>query len=81
MYYVYILKSTVANRFYAGVTKDLEKRLINHNKGGTKSIKPFRPWRIAYIEKYIDKKQAFKREFYLKSPKGYLEKKLITAKL
>ena len=32
-------------------------------------------------KKFIDKNQAFKREFYLKSPKGYLEKKSILSKL
>ncbi|OGK63127.1 hypothetical protein A2334_04700 [Candidatus Roizmanbacteria bacterium RIFOXYB2_FULL_38_10] len=80
MYYVYILKSGVVNRFYIGVTSNLEKRIKDHNAGWTKSTKPFRPWKIIYKEKFEEKKKAYKREFYLKSPKGYLEKKSIQSK-
>lgn len=81
MYYVYILKSDTRNRFYTGVTSDIEARLRNHNKGGTRSTKPFIPWKIVYVEEYINKNDAYKREYYLKSPKGYLEKKSIISKL
>ncbi len=81
MYYLYILKSLNNKSFYTGVTKDLEQRLENHNKGGTRSTKPFRPWKIVYVEKFNSKKGALKREFYLKSPKGYLEKKGILSTL
>ena len=81
MFYVYILKSKIANNFYIGVTNNLEVRLSKHNKGWSKSTKPFKPWEIVYTEKFIDKKLAYKREFFLKSPKGYLEKKSIFSKL
>jgi putative endonuclease len=81
MFYVYILKSIITGRFYIGVTNNLEKRLRNHNKGGTRSTKPFKPWKIVYKEEFIDKYKAYKREFYLKSPKGFLEKKSIFSKL
>ncbi len=81
MHYVYILKSVMTGRFYTGVTENIEKRLKNHNQGGTKSTKPFIPWKVAYKEEFVDKHQAYKREFYLKSPKGYLEKKSILSKL
>ena len=77
MYYVYILQSLVINRFYIGVTSDREERLVGHNSGGTKSTKPYKPWRVVYNEKFIDKSEAYKREFYLKSAKGYLEKRRI----
>ncbi|MFA6390235.1 MAG: GIY-YIG nuclease family protein [Patescibacteria group bacterium] len=81
MFFVYIIKSVKTGKFYTGVTEDLVKRLENHNKGGTKSSKPFRPWKIVYKESFIDKNEAYRREFYLKSPKGYLEKKSILSKL
>lgn len=74
MYYVYIIKSISKNRFYIGCTSDIEKRLLEHNLGKTKSTKLYRPWKIIYYEKFNDKKQAFKREWHLKHPKGYLEK-------
>ena len=81
MYFLYILKSLKTGKFYTGVSQDLEKRLKNHNKGGTRSTKPFRPWKIVYKEIFDNKNSAYKREFYLKSPKGYLDKKSILSKL
>ena len=73
-YFVYILKSQRVKRFYIGCTVNLEVRLKEHNTGITKSTKPFRPWKIMYFERFMDKSEAFKREWYLKHPAGYLEK-------
>ncbi len=81
MFFVYIIKSIKIGKFYTGVTQNLEKRLKNHNRGGTKSTKPFGPWKIVHKEGFIDKNEAYRREFYLKSPKGYLDKKSILSKL
>jgi putative endonuclease len=39
MYYVYVLKSEKDGRLYKGLTSDLEKRLLQHNAGITKSTK------------------------------------------
>lgn len=77
MYCLYIIKSLKTGKFYTEVTKDLKKRLKDHNCGRIKSTKPFRPWKLVYVEKYLNKNEAFKREFYLKSPRGYLDKKAI----
>ena len=73
-HFVYILKSQGIDRFYIGCTTNLEKRLKEHNFGRTKSTRPFRPWVIIYFEKFLNKEDAFKREWHLKHPKGYLEK-------
>ena len=73
-YFVYILKSQKTNRFYIGCTANLEERLKKHNLGKTKSTKPYRPWMLFYKEEFDDKKNAYKREWHLKHPKGYLEK-------
>lgn len=81
MWYVYILQSTIRKRFYVGVTQNIEFRLRDHNKGSTKSTKPYRPWKLIYKESYKDKKEAYKREYYLKHPKGYLEKIKIIDKI
>jgi len=72
--YVYILKSTKTKRFYIGCTTDCAKRLIEHNLGKTKSTKPYRPWKLIYTEDFKDKQTAYKREWFLKHPKGYSEK-------
>ena len=73
-YFVYFLKSKKKERFYIGCTKDLEKRLREHNSGKTKSTKPYVPWEMFHSEEFVDKKDAYKREWYLKHPKGYLDK-------
>ncbi|MFA5021926.1 MAG: GIY-YIG nuclease family protein [Patescibacteria group bacterium] len=74
MYYVYIIKSLKNNRHYIGCTLNLEARIRQHNQGKTKSTKPYRPWRLIYSEEFLEKDLAFKREWCLKHPKGYLEK-------
>jgi putative endonuclease len=74
MHYVYILQSVDYGRFYIGVTQNIEIRLKQHNAGSSKSTKPYRPWKVVYTEKFKSKKEAYKREFYLKHPKGYQEK-------
>ena len=73
-YKVYILKSCCKVRYYIGCTSDLDNRIVEHNAGKTKSTKPYIPWKIIYFEGYVDKKEAYKREWHLKHPRGYLEK-------
>jgi putative endonuclease len=75
-YFVYFLLSLKDNGYYIGCTSQIPKeRLFNyHNKGKVKSTKPRIPLELIYVEVYNDKNIAFKREFYLKHPKGYKEK-------
>ena len=47
-YSVYILFSTLLNRYYIGHTHDLLQRVEQHNAGGTPSAKPERQW-VLYI--------------------------------
>ncbi|MCF7856776.1 GIY-YIG nuclease family protein [Candidatus Gracilibacteria bacterium] len=74
MYFVYILKSVGRKRFYIGASSDVSKRLAEHNRGCAKSTKPYRPWQLVYTEKFKSKTSAYKREFHLKHPRGYLDK-------
>ncbi len=60
--------------YYIGHTKDVIKRLNDHNFGRVKSTKSRRPLKLIYIEEFKTKKEAFAREMYLKNPEGYLEK-------
>jgi putative endonuclease len=72
-FFVYILKSTVTERYYIGQTSNLEKRIKRHNFGEMFSTKPYRPWEIIYFEKFSTRSEAMKRERYLKSPTGWNE--------
>ncbi|HOI28550.1 MAG TPA: GIY-YIG nuclease family protein [Melioribacteraceae bacterium] len=70
MYYVYVLKSLVKERFYIGHTSDLQNRLNEHNSGRTKSTKTYIPWSIIYTETYLTRSEAYKRELEIKSYKS-----------
>src|SRR6056297_730190 len=80
-YYVYILQSLKDKKFYIGSTSDIDKRLSYHNKGKNRSTKYRAPFILVYLEEYTSKSEAMKREYYLKSPKGFLEKKGIIENL
>ena len=67
---VYVLESKVYSRRYKGLCRDLNKRLVEHNLGKTKSTKAFRPWKVVYFEEFQTFAEARKREIFLKSAAG-----------
>lgn len=73
MFYVYILKSKIVERFYIGHTNNLVRRLEEHNAGKTRSTKAFVPWEIVYTEKFLTKTEAYNREMEIKSYKSGLK--------
>ena len=66
-YTVYILRCS-DNTLYTGITKDLEKRLIEHNTSekGAKYTRNRRPVSIVYSETSEDRSSASKREYVIK---------------
>lgn len=76
IYKVYILESEQNNKYYIGVTSDLERRIKEHNSGYSKSTCAYRPWKIVRTEKFTNIYEAYNREKYLKSLKkrSYIEK-------
>lgn len=70
MCYVYVLRSTVDEKFYIGFTADLTSRIYRHNSGYVSSTKARRPLELIFYEAYINKYDAIRREKYLKSSKG-----------
>ena len=69
-YYVYVLQSKKNNSLYVGYTNDLIKRLREHNRGLNFSTKPYRPWQLIHYEAYRNKRDAERRENYLKTNQG-----------
>ncbi len=60
--YMYILKCS-NGQFYTGSTKDLEKRLSEHNSGnGANFTKKHAPCKLVYFEEYDRIDYAFYRE-------------------
>ena len=66
MYYVYILKSEKNGRIYIGSTKNLEKRLEQHNSGKCFSTREMKPLEVIYYEAFQHEEDARLREKRLK---------------
>ena len=74
MYYLYILKSLKDGKLYTGITKHLEKRLIEHNRGKNQATRRRKPFVLIHSECFESKGSALKREYYLKSKRGSFDK-------
>ncbi len=66
-WYVYIL-SCNDGTLYTGITKDLERRITEHNTGkkGAKYTRSRRPVRLVYFEETVSRSKATKREKKIK---------------
>lgn len=78
MYYVYVLKSEKDGNYYIGYTSNLEKRIVEHNDGVSKSTSYRWPLELIYYEASRNIKDAMHREKYLKTTYGhrYLKSRL-----
>jgi putative endonuclease len=70
MYYTYVIQSQKNNRYYIGSTKDLNRRLLEHNSNNTQSLKNKGPYKLVYKESFLTVTEARKREKEIKSYKG-----------
>ena len=70
MFYTYVLLSSKDNQFYAGFTKDLKKRIEDHQKGSVTSTAGRRPLELVYYEACLNEADALKREKYFKTGFG-----------
>ena len=67
---VYILKSSKDGKYYIGYTADLEKRIEEHNRGKSPSVKNRGPFKLVFKEVFQDRIKAIERERQIKSYKG-----------
>ena len=66
-FYIYVLKSLKGrNITYVGYTNNIKKRLKLHNEGKGAKFTRGRKWKIIYKEKFINKKKAMAREYFIK---------------
>ncbi|MBM3248885.1 MAG: GIY-YIG nuclease family protein [Candidatus Omnitrophica bacterium] len=68
--YVYVLQSEKDKKFYTGFTKDLNRRIEEHNEGKNCSTKDRLPFNLIYYEWCLSQQDATAREKYLKSGMG-----------
>jgi putative endonuclease len=64
---VYVLKSLKDDTLYIGMTNDLPRRILEHNRGKNRSTKHKAPFTLILEERYPDYSEARKREKSLKS--------------
>ncbi len=69
-YYVYILQGKKKNFIYVGLTTNLRRRFAEHNNREELSTKHYAPFNLIFYEAYRNKKDAQRRERYLKTTKG-----------
>jgi putative endonuclease len=69
-YYVYVLESTRTNEYYIGLTHDLRRRFLEHNRKLNRSTKAYAPWELIHYEAYKNQEDAKRRERYLKTNQG-----------
>ena len=67
---VYVLRSELNGRRYVGITADLAKRLIDHQRPGTTVARQLGRFKAIHTEEYPDYPQARVREKFLKSGQG-----------
>ena len=79
-WFVYILRSKSRDFLYVGFTKDLSRRLSEHNNGRVQSTKAFRPLEIVAYVAVPEERKALELEKYFKtgSGKAVMKKRILT---
>ena len=68
-YWVYVLRNP-SGKFYVGLTKDVARRLNDHNTGRSEWTKKFGPWELAWQMGPMSLSAARKLENRLKRQRG-----------
>ncbi len=75
-FFVYILYSVTADKYYVGHTENIERRLSEHNNKQTRFTSSLaKDWIVKYSKSYITRTEAMKAERTIKSKKSrkYIE--------
>lgn len=70
MFYNYALLSKKDGRFYVGFTKNLQRRLDDHQRGEVPSTVGRGPLELIYYEVCLSQNDAISREKYFKTGYG-----------
>ncbi|MFK7920327.1 MAG: GIY-YIG nuclease family protein [Bacteroidia bacterium] len=75
MVFVYIIYSASRDRYYTGISANLEDRLKRHNEGRSKATKSGKPWILKYYKAFETRPEAYQREQEIKRMKSrkYIE--------
>ena len=75
MFFVYIIYSSIKEKFYIGQTNDIEDRLRRHNSGQSLATKNGIPWKMIYSIQLNSRSEAVILETKIKKrgAKRYLQ--------
>ncbi|MFB6089202.1 MAG: GIY-YIG nuclease family protein [Candidatus Aenigmatarchaeota archaeon] len=80
MWYVYMIRLD-DNSIYTGITKDLERRMEEHENGkGSKYVRSRLPLKLVYSEEHENKSSALKREAGIKKWSKRRKERFVSAK-
>jgi predicted GIY-YIG superfamily endonuclease len=71
-YFIYILYSNSADKYYTGSSDDPERRLLFHNTIEKGFTSRYRPWQLIFKKEFPNKKQAQQAERKIKRWKSKL---------
>lgn len=77
MFYVYVLWSKADKRFYIGYTENIERRLKEHRQGQCHTTVRMHEPKLVFLEGFMIKQDAERREGYFKTTKGKKALKLM----
>ena len=72
-YFVYLIGCYKDSKLttYVGYTNNLKKRINLHNEGKGAKFTRGRKWKLLYFEKFLTKKEAISREYYIKKNRKF----------
>ena len=70
IYYLYILRSKSANKYYTGISQNPKRRLEFHNTIEKGFTSRYRPWELVFQKEYNSKEKAMVIEKKIKSWKS-----------
>ncbi|MFH1093943.1 MAG: GIY-YIG nuclease family protein [Candidatus Omnitrophota bacterium] len=70
MNYVYVIYSASEDRFYIGYTKDIKRRIAEHEAGRNHTTSRYAQRKVIFYEAFFTESDARRREEYFKTTKG-----------
>ena len=70
MIIIYVLVSLKDNSTYVGMSKNIDRRLNEHNLGKSRYTKGHIPWKLVYTESRQNWLEARQKEKFFKSTQG-----------
>ena len=73
---VYLIQSKIDGTYYTGISKDPNKRLVEHNNGKLKITSGKKPYKLVYYKDHENYNEARKHETWLKKKNKIYKNKL-----